>query len=223
MGEIDRAERAQPARRHRIGIARGFAERRHHAAPAQAFQRALEGRLADRIVDHRHAFAAGDLAHARGKILARVDDRMVAAVGAGDRGLLVARSPCRSRSRRDASPIGTRSGRPRRRRRGSGWCRPAAPCRRQRAACAPSCRGSSSRRPCARRCRPAGRAVAPSGRSAPPRRTPPACPHRRRGRRPRSPRPRARRRRSRRRSRARCRSETTSPHGCPCASARRGS
>ena len=78
MGEIDRAERAQPARRHRIGIARGFAEGRHHAAPAQAFQRSLECRLADRIVDHGNAFAAGDLAHAlrqNPRACRRSDDR----------------------------------------------------------------------------------------------------------------------------------------------------
>jgi hypothetical protein len=84
MREIDRAERAQPARRHGVGIARGFAERGHHPASAQAFQRCFERRLADRIVDDGNAFAAGDVAHARGKVLARVDDRMIATMCAGN-------------------------------------------------------------------------------------------------------------------------------------------
>ena len=90
MGEIDRAQLSEPPRRHRIGIAGGLAERGQHAAPAQASQRILEGRLADRIVDHRHALPARDLAHALDEILLGVDDRMIAAVCARDLGLFLA-------------------------------------------------------------------------------------------------------------------------------------
>ena len=83
-GEEERALGAeQPGleRRHRP---RGVAEAHHHAARAEAVQRALERVLADRIVDHRQAFALGDLAHPVGEVLLGIDDRVIAAVGAGE-------------------------------------------------------------------------------------------------------------------------------------------
>ena len=89
MRQIDRAQRTQSPRRHRVGIAGSLAERCQHTAPAQAAQRAFECGLANRIVDHRHAFATRDCAHALGKVVARVDDGMVAPVRRGDRGFFV--------------------------------------------------------------------------------------------------------------------------------------
>ena len=56
------------------------AEAHEQAARREAVERLREGVLADRVVDHRHALAAGELLHARDEILARVDDRVRAAV-----------------------------------------------------------------------------------------------------------------------------------------------
>ncbi len=88
MGDVERAHVAELARRDRRRIAGGFAERGKDAARRKTLQRILERGLADRIVDHRHALAAGDLAHAWRKIV--VAQHVVAAVGAGDFGLVVA-------------------------------------------------------------------------------------------------------------------------------------
>ena len=59
------------------------------AARLQAVERGHQRVLADRVVDHRHALAVGDLADPLRDVLARGDDDMGAAVGAGDLGLRV--------------------------------------------------------------------------------------------------------------------------------------
>ena len=73
-------EQDQVDRRHRPG---GVAIGNHHAHRAQAVQRTCEGVLADTVVHHRHAFAAGDVAHALGEVLGGVIDHVVAAVRPG--------------------------------------------------------------------------------------------------------------------------------------------
>src|SRR5262245_2088286 len=62
MRDIERAKLPQPTRRHRVRITRRLTERREYSAATQAAQRILERGLADRIVDHRHALAAGERA-----------------------------------------------------------------------------------------------------------------------------------------------------------------
>src|SRR5262245_12687278 len=68
---------------------RGVPERDERPAPGEAGERALERRLPDRVEDDRDPLPAGQLLHAGDEVLPTVDDRVVAAVGAGERGLLV--------------------------------------------------------------------------------------------------------------------------------------
>src|SRR5262245_16611876 len=89
MRHIERAELAEPPRRHRVGIAGRLAERCQNAAAGQTVQRILERRLADGIEDDWHALPASDRPHALDEILLAVDDRMIAAAGARDRSLLL--------------------------------------------------------------------------------------------------------------------------------------
>ena len=70
--------------------ARGVAEARHQAERAQAVERLVPGVLADRVVDHLDALAAGDLLDPRGEVLAAVVDREGGAVVARQRAFLVA-------------------------------------------------------------------------------------------------------------------------------------
>jgi hypothetical protein len=65
-------------------------EGHQHAERGEALERRLEGVLADGIIHHRHALAAGDLLDPRGHVLAVVADRMGAAMGAGELGLGIA-------------------------------------------------------------------------------------------------------------------------------------
>jgi hypothetical protein len=71
----------------------------------QALQRAHEGVLADRVVHHAHAFAPGDLLDPLGEVLARVDDGVVAAVGLGQRRLLVGTDGADHRGAEGARPL----------------------------------------------------------------------------------------------------------------------
>ena len=58
------------------------------AARRQAIERAHEGVLADAVVNHRHAFAAGQLAHFGDPVLFFVEDGVSAAGGLGGRGFV---------------------------------------------------------------------------------------------------------------------------------------
>src|SRR5262245_9667399 len=78
MGDIERAELPQAARRHRIRIAGRLTEGREYPAAAQAAQRILERSFADRIVDDRHALAASERAHALNDVILAEHQRMVA-------------------------------------------------------------------------------------------------------------------------------------------------
>jgi exoribonuclease II len=81
MRHVERAKLPEPPRRHRIGIARRLAERRQDTAATQTAERILERRLADRIIDHRHALAARDGPNPFDEFFATMDDRMIAAMG----------------------------------------------------------------------------------------------------------------------------------------------
>src|SRR5690606_30749846 len=70
-------------------IARGVTEADHEAARAQAIERALEGRLADTVVDDIDAFPAGEFPDPGGEVLGAVVDDLVAAIGLCQRYLLV--------------------------------------------------------------------------------------------------------------------------------------
>src|SRR5262249_24549344 len=59
------------------------------AARLQTVERGLQCVLADRVVDHRHTLAAGDLAYAFGDVFARRHDGVGAAVRTGDCRLFV--------------------------------------------------------------------------------------------------------------------------------------
>ena len=89
-GQIQASLLAEHHRVDRRRHARGVAEDHHHAAHAQAIERSVPGREADAVVDHRDALAVGQIAHALGEVFLGVDDRVVAAVGHGELGLLVA-------------------------------------------------------------------------------------------------------------------------------------
>src|SRR4029453_8506390 len=65
-------------RRHRP---RGGTDADEEAAPLERIDRALEGVLADAVVDDVDASAAGDFAHPLGDILAPIQDHVVTAVG----------------------------------------------------------------------------------------------------------------------------------------------
>ncbi|MNS76740.1 hypothetical protein D3C72_1102960 [compost metagenome] len=86
--EPDRALRGQ-----QLGVEDHGAGRRaiahERAAWLQAIERSLQRVFPHRVVNHGHALAVGDLAHALGDVLARGHDGVGAAVGLGDGGLLV--------------------------------------------------------------------------------------------------------------------------------------
>ena len=88
-GQVERALLGQDADVERRHLARGVPEADHQAEGLQAVERREERVLADRVVDDRHARPAGDLPHPSGDVLPRRDDDVVAAVGPGDRRLLV--------------------------------------------------------------------------------------------------------------------------------------
>ena len=88
-GEVERPLGGEQAGIERRNGAGRLAERRQQAARREAVERPREGRLPHRVVRHRNALAAGDLPHPFDEILARIDDGVVAAVGAGELRLLV--------------------------------------------------------------------------------------------------------------------------------------
>ena len=71
----------------RFDGARGLTEADHEAEGPEAVERFHECGLADRIVDHGQAFAAGDFRHPLDEILIRVVDDMIAAMAPGEFGL----------------------------------------------------------------------------------------------------------------------------------------
>ena len=81
--EIERALGRKRPGLERRNRSRGVAEAHHQAARAEAIQRSLECFLAHRVVDHRQSLALGDPAHPVGEVLLGIDDRMVAAMVAG--------------------------------------------------------------------------------------------------------------------------------------------
>src|SRR3546814_11013734 len=76
----------------------GGAEQHHRAARPEAVERALEGILADRVIDHRHALAVGQLLHAGDEVLAAVVDGVVAAMRFRQRCLFLDRKSTRLNS-----------------------------------------------------------------------------------------------------------------------------
>src|SRR5574337_54559 len=70
---------------------RGGAEAHQQATALERIERAFEGGLADAVENDRNAGAVGELADAGGNVLVTVVDDVVAAIGAGDGGLLLAR------------------------------------------------------------------------------------------------------------------------------------
>ena len=74
--QVQAALGAQHARRDRRYRAAGVAETGHQPEGAQAVKAALEGVLADRVVDDLDALSPGDLLHARHKVFAAVVDGM---------------------------------------------------------------------------------------------------------------------------------------------------
>ena len=92
--QVQRALGPEHARRDGRHRARRVAEAGHQAEGAQAVQAALEGVLADRVVDHLHALAAGDVLHPGRKVFARVVDGVRRAVFQRQRAL--GRTACRA-------------------------------------------------------------------------------------------------------------------------------
>jgi hypothetical protein len=66
---------------------RGVAEADQQPARAQAIERNHQRILADAVIDHRDALAAGEFAHPGGHIFLGVEDDVLAAMGAGKLGL----------------------------------------------------------------------------------------------------------------------------------------
>src|SRR6185369_8723720 len=88
-GQEQRALLGEDSGREGIDGPRRIAEAHHQAARPQAIERLQEGVLPDRIVDDRKLLALGDPFNLGGEVLAGVDDRVIAAVGPGELGLLV--------------------------------------------------------------------------------------------------------------------------------------
>ncbi len=76
-------------RRDRFDRTRRIAEAHHQSARGEAIERLQEGVAADGIIDDRQLLAGRDPLDLGDEILPGVDDRMIAAVGARERGLLV--------------------------------------------------------------------------------------------------------------------------------------
>jgi hypothetical protein len=67
-GEVERAARVEPLRVDRRHRPARRAEEHEHAAAAQGIHAGVERRLADPVVGHRHADAAGEVAHPLGQV-----------------------------------------------------------------------------------------------------------------------------------------------------------
>ena len=86
-GQVQRAALVQALHRDRVGLPAGRAVEHHVAARAQRGERAVERRLADAVVDDRHAAAAGELAGGVGEVV--VADDLVGARAPRELGLLL--------------------------------------------------------------------------------------------------------------------------------------
>src|SRR5439155_21026900 len=85
--EVERALAGEDVYVERLDLAGRRAEQRHQPTRPYAVERLHEGVLANRIIDDGQQLAAGDVLDAGDEILARVDDRMMAAMGLGELGL----------------------------------------------------------------------------------------------------------------------------------------
>ena len=159
--EEQRSLLREEAGRDRLGRARRIAEADHQSARAQAVERFQEGVPADRIVDDRQLVAAGDPFDLGDEILARIDDRVGAAMGARELGFFVGADGADHRRAERLGPLA--DDQPDAARRGMDQdrlarLRPDTP---SGAASAPSCPAASSPRPARSRSR---RAASPAGR-----------------------------------------------------------
>ena len=89
-GGVDRAVGRELRQLDRVGRARRIAEADQVAAPLQALHGAAQRVLARRVIHDRHARAVGDLLHLLDEVLVLVVDRVVAAMGLRELGLLLA-------------------------------------------------------------------------------------------------------------------------------------
>ena len=89
-GDVERSLLREQAKVERLDVAGRLAEQRHDSERRQAVERLQEGVLADGIIDHRHLLAFRDLFNAFDEILARIDDRVGAAMGLREFCFLVA-------------------------------------------------------------------------------------------------------------------------------------
>src|SRR5271165_7410287 len=79
--EEERALLHEDAEINRTNRPGGLPEAHHEAERAQAVERLQEGIFADAVIDDGNLLAVGQFLHALHEILARVDDRIIAAVG----------------------------------------------------------------------------------------------------------------------------------------------